>query len=326
MTVDDALFRFRVRVFALAEEMGSVRGACRAMGVHHSTFYRWKKDVGRYGLEALRPRERRHPRMPNATPVLIEQRVLAFAIANPGMGPARVSAELARDKWGGIVVSSNGVWRILRRHGVNTAAKRLSLVAGYAAPPQPEHRDPEPERHLQAENPGDLVQFDCFKIGKLSRSDGVAWQYTAIDVASSYTWAEIWITPKNPSPRWTSVLAQRVAAELADHGWQLARVTTDGGGEFVAHEFRDTITRLGGDHVVVHRPQSNGCVERVQLTILNECWRPAFARHLIPKYNGLRHDLGRYLAYYNTDRAHTGRNNRGRTPIHILGKAKMWTR
>lgn len=156
MTVDDALFRFRLRVFALAEVMGSVRGACRAMGVHHSTFYRWKKDVERYGLDALRPRERRQPRMPNATPVLVEQRVLAFAIANPGFGPARVSAELARDKWGGIVVSANGVWRILSRHGLNTRAKRLSLVAGYAAPPQPDHHQPEPERHLQADNPGDL--------------------------------------------------------------------------------------------------------------------------------------------------------------------------
>ena len=325
MTVDDALFRFRVRVFALAEEMGSVRGACRAMGVHPSTFYRWKKQVERYGLEALRPRERRQPRMPNATPVLIEQKVLAFALGHPGFGPARIAAELARDKWGGIVLSPNGVWRVLRRHGLNTRARRLSLVAGYAAPPELD-REPveQTERHVDADHPGEVVQFECIQIGRLVGTSGVAWQYTAIDVASSYTWAQVWITPKNPSSRWTSVLARRVAADLAEHGWQLGRVTTDGGGEFRAGEFRETIARLGGDHVVVHRPQSNGCVERVQQTILDECWRPAFARHLIPRYTGLRHDLERYLRYYNTDRAHTGRNNRGRVPIEILGKAKMW--
>jgi hypothetical protein len=34
---------------------------------------------------------------------------------------------------GGIVVSHKGVWRCLRRQGLNTRAKRLSLVAGYAA-------------------------------------------------------------------------------------------------------------------------------------------------------------------------------------------------
>src|SRR5687768_5659292 len=32
LTVDDALYRFRLRVFALAEELGSVRMACRVMG------------------------------------------------------------------------------------------------------------------------------------------------------------------------------------------------------------------------------------------------------------------------------------------------------
>jgi transposase len=256
VTVDDALFRFRVRVFALAEEMGSVRGACRAMGVHPSTFYRWKRDVQRYGIEILRPRERRHPRMPNATPVLIEQRIIAFALGHPGFGPARIAAELARDKWGGLQVSANGVWRVLKRHGLNTRAKRLGLVAGYAAPPEPDHVREQPEPHIHADHPGELVQMDCFKIGRLAKTSGVAWQYTAIDVASSYTWAEIWITPTNPSPKWTSVLAQRVAADLADRGWQLERVMTDGGSEFIAGTFRNTIAKLGANHVVVHRPQT----------------------------------------------------------------------
>jgi len=33
-------------------------------------------------------------------------------------------------------------------------------------------------------------------------------------------------------------------------------------------------------HTFIHagRPQTNGCVERVQGTILQECWKPAFAR------------------------------------------------
>ena len=54
------------------------------------------------------------------------------------------------------------------------------------------------------------------------------------------------------------------------------------------------------------------------------CWKPAFARYLIPKQTGLRLDLERYLRYYNTERAHTGRWTRGRTPDEVLGKAKLW--
>ena len=63
MSHDDVLFGYRLRLFTLAEEIG-VRPACRAMGVHHSTYYRWKRAVDRWGLEALRVRERRRPRMP----------------------------------------------------------------------------------------------------------------------------------------------------------------------------------------------------------------------------------------------------------------------
>src|SRR4029450_11536823 len=85
----------------------------------------------------LRPRERRPPRMANQTSVLVEQRVVAFALGHPGFGPARIAAELARPKWGGAGRSANGVWRVLRRHGLSTRAKRYGLVAGYAAPPEP---------------------------------------------------------------------------------------------------------------------------------------------------------------------------------------------
>ena len=47
--------------------------------------------------------------MPNATSPLVEQRVVAFALDHPGFGPARIAAELARPKWGGIRLSHNGV-------------------------------------------------------------------------------------------------------------------------------------------------------------------------------------------------------------------------
>ena len=96
--------------------------------------------------------------------------------------------------------------------------------------------------------------------------------------------------------------------------------------EFRSATFAQTIATLGARHSFIRagRPQTNGCVERVQQTILDECWKPAFARSLIPKQTGLRLDLERYLRYYNTERAHTGRWTRGRTPQAVLGKAKLW--
>src|SRR6266567_6554063 len=172
LTNDDALYRFRLRALALAQEMGNVRAACRAMGIHPSTFYRWRRQVLRFGPDILRPRERRRPKMANQTSPFVEQRVLAFALGHPGFGPARISAELRRDKWGGIVLSPNGVHRVLARHGLSTRAKRLGLVAGYAAPPEPERRPAAPERHLDVSRPGEMLQMDCFFIGRLSGAKG----------------------------------------------------------------------------------------------------------------------------------------------------------
>jgi transposase InsO family protein len=132
---------------------------------------------------------------------------------------------------------------------------------------------------------------------------------------------------RNPRARHTRELLHRVAAELAAAGWKLREVTTDNGSEFRAREFRDAVTQLGARQRFIRagRPNSNGCVERVQLTILQECWRPTFARSLVPRSSALQRDLDDYLAEYNYDRAHTGRLTNGRVPADIVYGARKTT-
>jgi hypothetical protein len=56
-------------------------------------------------------------------------------------------------------------------------------------------------------------------------------------------------------------------------------------------------------------------------TILDECWRPAFAGSLHPTLTGVRRELDTDLRYINT---HHGRLTRGRIPKDILyGARKM---
>ena len=327
MSQDDVVFGYRLQLVDLAGRVG-VAAACRTFGVHRSTYYAWKRKIEREGLGALRPRERRRPRMPNQLSPLVEQRIVAFALGHPGLGPRRIAAELARPRWGGLLVSANGVWRCLRRHGLNTRAKRLSLVAGYAAPYEPPRPAPL-EQHVEAERPGELVGFDCFFVGRLHNMKETVWQLTAIDVCSSYTWAEL-VSCKHgqPSAAQTSKLAQRVAEELRAAGWRLERALTDNGSEFRG-AFEQRLARLGArtTRIRAGRPQTNGAVEAVHKTILDECWRPAFARHLYPRYSALSRELERYLAYYNCERIHHGRLTRGRIPADIVyGACKMRTR
>lgn len=101
---------------------------------------------------------------------------------------------------------------------------------------------------------------------------------------------------------------------------------SDNASEFRAKEFRETLGRLGARQIFIHagRPQTNGCVERVQGTILEECWKPAFARYLTPRITGLQRELKEYLRYYNYDRTHNGRWTKGRTPDQVLGAGKMY--
>jgi transposase InsO family protein len=325
---DDVLFGYRLQLFAEAART-SVSQACRTFGVHRSTYYHWKRQVDRHGLEMLRPRERRRPQMPNQLPKMVEERIVSFSIAHPGLGPKRIASELAREKWGGIVVSPNGVWKVLCRHGLNTRAKRLGLIAGYAAPYEPP-RDPGPEQHIDVDRPGELVGIDCFYVGRLRKTNGAIWQLTAVDIASSYAWAELVICKEgNPTAKQTSKLAQRVARDLRAAGWKLERVLSDNGNEFRGETFQKILERLGVAHTRIHagRPQTNGHVEALHKTILDECWRPAFARYIFPSFTGLRRELDTYLHYYNHDRVHHGRLTQGRIPSDIVyGARKMEAR
>jgi transposase InsO family protein len=158
----------------------------------------------------------------------------------------------------------------------------------------------------------------------LSGTEGTVWQYTAIDVASAYAWAELRTSERNPRARWTRELVHRVARELKAAGWKLSEVGTDNGSEFRSRQFGDAVDELGARQrfIKAGRPNSNGCVERLQLTILEECWRPSFARSLVPKMTALQRDLDEYLTHYNNDRAHTGRLTNGRVPADIVFGAR----
>jgi transposase len=207
----------------LAQQLGNVSEACGQMGVARSTYYAWKPRLERYGLDGLRVRERRRARMPNQIGPHLAHRILAFSLGHPGFGPRRISAELSRPKWGGIRVSENGVWRVLGRFKLNTRSKRFALIARHADPYERKPNQTPAELHIEATEPGEKVQMVCVYVGRLSGSKGVVWQYTAIDVASAYTWAFLRSTERNPRPAtlpsWStwSLASSRRAQASRDH-------------------------------------------------------------------------------------------------------------
>lgn len=72
------------------------------------------------------------------TSQLVEQRIVAFSLGHPGLGPRRISATLAQERWGGIVVSPNRVWRVLRWHGPSRRITQAAIAGGSGACADPE--------------------------------------------------------------------------------------------------------------------------------------------------------------------------------------------
>ncbi len=306
----------------------SIREGCRRAGIHYSTYYDWGHRLEREGIEGLCARSGRG-RAKTPERLRLEAEVVALALANPPWGPDRLFYELGRR--GVAAGSMSQVWRILRSHQLNTRSKRWRLIAAsrgmdVATVPLPASNRPRVGM-LAAHQPGDLVQMDCFHLGTMKEArlgklkiPGVVWQYTAIDVASSFLWAELHTTARNPSAIHTTLLAQRVAADLAAWGWPFQQVSTDRGNEFIDHRFTDTLRQLGVRHRLIPpgRPQSNGKVEQVQDTILEECWKPFFVGSTQPSITAARQALDQSLDTYNHHRPHTGRWNQGQTPAQII--------
>jgi transposase InsO family protein len=132
-----------------------------------------------------------------------------------------------------------------------------------------------------------VAQMDCFCIGRLSGTKGTVWQYNGPLTSLPHT-ADLHVAPRTPAARWTSAVAQRGASDLAARGWNSEVVMSDNASEFRSQEFERVVDRLGARHPFQPRgaPEQQRLVERVQDTILEECWKPAFARYLIPKYTG----------------------------------------
>lgn len=315
MSVHDAVVEYRMRLVRAIEASSNRRAACAAAGIHHSTFYRWRNRVE----PQVRQRSWADRR--------VEELIVAKALAAFHLGPQGIADEL---ELGGVTVTASKVWRTLCAHRLNTRALRRSLLEQHRVDPviQVAPRSDGFVGRLDAQMPGDLVQMDCFHVGSFKETrlgaskttHGQIWQYTAIDVASSWTWAELHTTARNPSPAITSALAHRVAADLTNWGWRWKAATTDNGNEYRAAKFRDTLTQLGVEHRFIRsgRPQTNGKVERVQRTLLEELYQPAIIGYVEPSITGLRKDLDDYLNHYNWRRRHHGRWNQGKTPAQIM--------
>ena len=319
MNPSQIIFHRRVRVLEHAART-SVAEAHRVFGVSRKTIHDWKRVAAAYGLEALMPKARRAPAMPNATPTWVVEELLAESVVRPTLGAGRYAEILAGR---GFAMSRSGCQKILNRSGLGRRRQRVAALAqltavttGLVTPAALE--GPFGFCHFAA-RPGDLLALDSFFIGKL-KGVGPVWQLTAVDTATRWAICEVFIGPSNTMI--TAAFLDRTIRKLRRLGVHVSGVLTDNGPEFTGTIFTGHLADL---EIVHHRtparsPNHNAVCERFQGTALQECWRPAFHRRRFDRLTQLRAEINTWLVTYNTRRKNNSDFMRGRTPRQVLDK------
>jgi transposase InsO family protein len=316
MTLEDSIHSQRLRVLRDAERVGNVSEACRRHGMSRTLFYRLRQRFEQYGADGVHPKRQRAARgRPSSVPVQTERRVIAVALAWPTCGPQFYSDQLARE---GVSLAATTIWRLLRRHQLGTRRARVAVLErASAAQGLLTERTVKPVRHVAASAPGDLLSLDTFYVGKL-KGVGKVWQITGCDVASSFAWAGL-VSGEVTARAVLTFLVTVVQPGYRRAGWRLKRVLVDNGKEFKG-AFAAGCAQL--DITVTHtKPRhawTNGCVERLQKTILHEHWRVAFRRQYFTGHRALQVSLDRFLQFYNYERPHRGYRLNGRTSASVL--------
>ena len=233
----------KLRVLEHADRNGNVSKTCRYFGIGRASVYRWRKayaDKGDGGLLVARSLPHNHPDKMSPE---VEEKILHLR-RTYHLGPIRIVWYLER--YHAIKVSDAGVYRTLKRHGLNRLPRgtRLRKV------------------HTQRYNkqvPGHHIQMDVkFLIYKGKQGQKVKrYQYTAIDDATRVRALKVY-------KRHT----QASATDSVDHiiekfPFRIQQIRTDNGPEFQA-KFHWHVEDKAIRHVYIKpsSPQLNAKVER----------------------------------------------------------------
>ncbi len=319
VTPAEIIYHRRLRVLEHAQVSGNVAETCRTFGISRTRFYEWRNRAERYGVEALMPKSRRAPQLPNATPTWLVEELLALAVAKPTLGCRQLADELGRR---GYAISKTTVQKHLVDHGLGKRAQRLARAAAIAALAGGLITEAAASDELFgfchfAAWPGDLVALDSFYIGNL-KGVGKVYQLTAVDTATR--WAVMWLVLGPVSGELAVRFLAHVQRQFRRCGVAVRAVLTDNDPEWVSKAFKDRLADLGLPHhrIPPRSPNHNAVCERFQGTALQECWRPAFHRRRFTTVRQLQAEADSWLIHYNTRRRNHSDFMRGRTPAEIL--------
>jgi transposase InsO family protein len=193
----------------------------------------------------------------------------------------------------------------------------------------------EKEAHgeFESECSGYCGAQDTFYVGNM-KGVGRICQQTFVDTTSKVAFAKLGACPwarqrRDPRDRKTPITAadllnDRVVPFFDEKEVELSRVLTDRGTEYCGnpepHEYELYLAVEDIDHsrTETKSPQTNGVVERLHKTMLNEFHRIAFRKRLSASIADLQADLDDWIRGYSEARPHQGRGCFGKTPTQTF--------
>jgi transposase InsO family protein len=322
--------RRKLNLLELANDLGNVSEACKRIGYSREQFYEIRKNYLAFGSEGLLDKVRgpRNPH-PNRATEEQEKAILDYCLEYPVHGALKVSQQLILRGIHIGVGAIRGVWlrhnwllkhqRLLRleqhykNNNIELTENHIKLLEKF----DPEFR----ERHIKADFSGYLVAMDTFMVGNL-KGIGKIYLQTVVDCHSRFAFGHLY-TSKVPVTA-VHVLNDKVLPFFEENSCRVMRILTDNGREYCGrpdhHPFELFLQLEEIKHrtTPVRRPQSNGIVERLHRTLLEEHFSIQGRIKFYESLEEMQIDLDSYLHTYNYERAHQGRNMNGRTPHQVF--------
>lgn len=147
---------------------------------------------------------------------------------------------------------------------------------------------------------------------------------TVLDTFSRYAWGLLH-TSKMPVTA-VQTLNNAVLPFFDQHGITITTILSDNGREYCGrpdqhpYELFLQLEQIEHRTTKVRRPQSNGFIERLHRTLLDEHFRLKGREKFYESVAEMQVDLEAYLVIYNTKRPHQGRGMNGMTPLQAFEK------
>ena len=265
----------------------TIKEALRRVDLPSSTYYHWKANLKKYGIQGLKDKKSGPKKQWNALLDDEVDKVLEFARESPELSSGEISFKITDSSE--YSVSESSVYRILKEEGLIRESEVVSFLAGK-------------EYEYKPRKVNEQWQTDATYLFV----NGYGWFYL-ISVLDDYSrkilaW-EICSTNKgNDFARVIDLACDKARVNPRD----MPRLVSDRGPALVSEDLNEHLDDIGIYHIYAspYHPQTNGKIERWHKSLKTNVYV-----HNYDKLDELKKNVGRFISHYNKNRYHESLGN-----------------